>query len=964
MAKTTTNGLRQKPLQSQNQPGDVMDVDTDPFNLPPSTLAAQLVNNITSIRRPSYRTPSDSFSTLVFEIKKFEDLPEESKVGEPLILHDRRTVYVLTIAILDKLSSTSSDPFAEPDQAGLAIDALVTAITATPVILVREAEEGDLVDTGRGIPLWLWLWPRLLRLVGKHGTDALWDKIAGFFKAAFEAVKGQQSEFWGLERKWLAYLRHCADAALHHIEHTKVAKLPLDSIGDDIAFQYGENILKERCSYELKGGADAFHQADILFMVFSELFCSPAPVVAKSEDINELNAHALWIFESFLELRIKAVTAGVYTDQQEEVKTCSTSINTVHRILIALERQLTDAVKRKGYRVLTHLIDELISYKSPFREAVSIMDLCSILVDLSAVCNQSTSLSRFVSMRLLPGLRHVVISMQEESQRAGGEQSTEILDLLKCFVLLEQRCQSAQAFDIGSLKTDRHISHDTLSKQLHSLNLEIEEQEPVDKEQRRSKRQKVETLPKSLMMQIIEKMDGYLQLQNATNDDELCQIATGNFLKLTESRKCEVIELLGCIPCSAARTLTVQWDRARMIDDSECTVCDLGEEYVATEDTTNSLQDMGGRVVTVLAGIIKTPEFERSQKPRILAMITLRKFALHFDIPRLVDLEQSELAKWCFSSLKSKMRELRITAGRTLPAFLRDSDDALMSQRNRVLALDGLKQISEGCPTHLIETLVLAWGQIAAVSKNRELNFALLRLVEYLGHSFEVVVAAASNEILNTAEAHGVSVQQLFSPFWSTIAYVAVKDLQKRPQLTQSMADLLEMTIPDLLVNTQIHAVPWLVLENGRDVLARISQARGDADEGQVIVDNLAIIMSRLLTQNKPDIEEYIIEVIQSYSLRFDSNEFTVYLRSAAVMIAADLLKQAGEESENNPSRVGLNFNHPVLVLTHFEGKTCTQLPRKSMYQPKCFKKQETSDRHLPRAAWPWNHVTFLRCTQ
>ena len=188
------------------------------------------------------------------------------------------------------------------------------------------------------------------------------------------------------------------------------------------------------------------------------------------------------------------------------------------------------------------------------------------------------------------------------------------------------------------------------------------------------------------------------------------------------------------------------------------------------------------------------------------------------------------------------------------------------------------------------------------MSKNRELNFALLRLVEYLGHSFEVVVAAASNEISNTAEAHGVSVQQLFSPFWSTIAYVAVKDLQKRPQLTQSMADLLEMTIPELLVNTQIHAVPWLVLENGRDVLARISQARGDADEGQVIVDNLAIIMSRLLTQNKSDMEEYIIDVIQSYSLRFDRNEFTVYLRSAAVMIAADLLKQAGEESENNPS--------------------------------------------------------------
>ena len=173
MVKTTTNGLRQKPLQSQKQLVDTMDLDTDPYNLPPSTLAAQLVNNITSTRQPSYRTPSDPFSTLVYEIKKFEDLPEEDKVGESLIVHNRRTVYVLTTAILDRLSSTSSDPFAEPGQAGLAIDALITAITATPVILVREAEEGDLVDTGRGIPLWLWLWPRLLRLVGDRKSTRL-----------------------------------------------------------------------------------------------------------------------------------------------------------------------------------------------------------------------------------------------------------------------------------------------------------------------------------------------------------------------------------------------------------------------------------------------------------------------------------------------------------------------------------------------------------------------------------------------------------------------------------------------------------------------------------------------------------------------------------------------------------------------------------------------------------------------
>lgn len=879
-----------------------MDVDSsNPYEAPPSTLAAQLVNNISSTQKPSNRSPSDSFSTLVIDIKTFEAAPDSTKTEEALISHNRRTVYILTIAILDKLNSSSSDAFAEPEQAGLAIDALITAIAATPAILVRVAEDDDLVDTGKGIPLWLWLWPRLLRLVGKSGTGALWDKIVELFKAAFKAIRRPGGEFWGLERRWLAYLRHCADAALHRIEAKEVARLPLHSIGEDIAFHDEENVLRDQCSYELPGGSDAFHQADDLFMVLVELFCSPAPVVAKSEDVNELNGHAIWIFESFLELRTKAARALIYADQQEEVMTCSTSINTVHRMLIALERQLTNAVKRKGYRVLMHLLDELISYKSPFSAAVLQMDFCSILIDLAAVCESSSSLSRFVILRLIPGLQYFVVGTMP------GNTQTEFGDLLRCFELLKVTCENALimgARPTAPPEQGTSVHSKDLTKQLRSLSLEIP-RTPSNDDEPQTKRQKLE--PKSLLAQITETAYALLGLQDASDVTVLRQTAVDNFSSLTESKKSEVMETLGHIPCAAAGTVVVTWDRAGKIEDSECSVCDLMEESVSDKDTKfldNLINDVEERAIAVLSSLVKTPDFERSQRSRILAMVTLRKFALHFEAPVLLNLEQSELANWCFSSLKSTVRELRITAGRTLPAFLRDNNDSHMSQRNRVLALDGLKQISDGCSMHLVETLVLAWGQIAAVSKNRELNFALLRLVEYLGHSYEVIVAAASNEIMNTAEAHGVSIQQLFSPFWSTIAYNVVKDLQTRPQLTQSVADLLELTIPDLLVATQVHTLPWLVLENGRGVIARISQARGDADEGEVLVRNLAIITSRLLTQSRADIEEYVVEVMQSYGLNIDGSELQVYLRSAAVMIASDLLKMAGEESDNNPSRV------------------------------------------------------------
>jgi len=74
-------------------------------------------------------------------------------------------------------------------------------------------------------------------------------------------------------------------------------------------------------------------------------------------------------------------------------------------------------------------------------------------------------------------------------------------------------------------------------------------------------------------------------------------------------------------------------------------------------------QDPSHEGIAILKSLICLPEFEESRKPRIIAMMTLRNFAMHFSESSFLDLEKSILGQWCLRSLHSSVRELRVCAG-------------------------------------------------------------------------------------------------------------------------------------------------------------------------------------------------------------------------------------------------------------------------------------------------------------
>lgn len=317
--------------------------------------------------------------------------------------------------------------------------------------------------------------------------------------------------------------------------------------------------------------------------------------------------------------------------------------------------------------------------------------------------------------------------------------------------------------------------------------------------------------------------------------------------------------------------------------------------------------------VKILENILATTAFQESGKPRVQAMMTLRSFIEHFRLDYLIDLEKSAAGQWCLKSLQSSLRELRIAAGRTLPLFLFGTADSQIATNNRSNALDILRQISKNSAPQLTETCILAWGQVGRAANDHELNLVLLRLVEYLGDSNQFVSSLAFNEILLLAEARKTRVALLFSPFWRSIAPVVVKDLQSRPQSAQLMADALSMSVADLLITTQAHTLPWLVLTKRRDAIIKIAEARGDEDPKNpwrlcFENTNMAPIMACLLVQNVPDLEAFCMTLMKNVSPHFKDLDLLDLLRIEPIGIALELLKSAGEVDSSKKSRVCITF--------------------------------------------------------
>lgn len=381
-----------------------------------------------------------------------------------------------------------------------------------------------------------------------------------------------------------------------------------------------------------------------------------------------------------------------------------------------------------------------------------------------------------------------------------------------------------------------------------------------------------------------------------------------SFPAANEAVRCSVIELLARIPCAADNSLSFTSVGQRNM---QCSFCSTAEKAVPRPPYTDPASvALAGSIFTKL---ICLPAFRESRRPRVTAMIALRRVILHSMSPDMLDLEKSAAGQWCLSTLQSSVRELRIAAGRAITLFLRpgvSQDGVQILNRNTANALGFLRSISDKNEPSINETSLMAWGQLGRVVSDEGLNLVLVKMLDFLGHQNPIVSAVALNEITNLAASRRTTPRRLLEPFWRSLAYSTVKDMLTRPQTTQMVADLLRTSVTELLLLIQSHALPWLVLHGKKDIIHKFAEARRDEHLQNMFLDesNLSAILARLFVQDEANIERFAMSALTDACPTFSATALAEVLRTSPVMTILELLRMSVDEDESTKASVSAPY--------------------------------------------------------
>ncbi|KAF4435407.1 putative UVSB PI-3 kinase [Fusarium austroafricanum] len=801
---------------------------------PPSTLAAQLVENISASTKSSKSDENSELKGFFAIIQRVKDDPMLLKTPEDRVEHNHMLIYVYSRAVLEGIRL--DDPFLDRAQVrteGLkAINFLRFSVKETPAVLRHRVSGQEYMFRGQE-PLWVWLLPQLLRLLGHSQCLELTEAIEGFIQYTMLII-AQNWTLWDMSHEILFYLRTIASHIIQRLQD---------------------------------------------------------PLVVPSME------------ESFKGLSLPPQLAlGRYVDKNSPLTTQLTY--SVDRMPQALQ-QLVSLCNAMAYPLLS--TDEAFGTVISFSEtAVWLIDA---LGDIRVVQTRYGDAFPASSLHVLQVTQHIERAL---SRKKGISASIH----KKAVTLMVLLC--------GEIAT-----------RLNPLPMP----DLVDEETRRTYCVALAIITEA---SVNDRSIGRLAISSLIDESSMfyTSLPEGTdiwhrdiFPTIDETRQCLVLDLLSRIPCVA---------------DSE------SRNTLPTCSTSHSAIIHKSRVESLFTKLIRLPALAESRRPRVAAMMALRRVILHCEDTELLNLETSRLGQWCLQSLNSSVRELRIAAGRVLatfsltrpepillsmvlaarPAEPNDTRNQRVNQvqapspngnfhpnatsgtspmkrqdlisRNRKNSIAFLKSTSDKNQSNLTETFIMAWSQLGTVVWEHELNLVLIKLLEYLGSSNNIVSACAFNELLNLADARRVTPRRLFEPFWPNLAYMATKDMVQRPQMSRNIAELLQVSVNELLLLIQTHALPWLVLDKQKDVIQKIAEARQESEIWLPLIDpaNLAATVALLLIQDTEDIAGFAKSRLDELSTHFQTEPLVNLLQVEPVLTVIELLKAAGDTDESRKAPV------------------------------------------------------------
>ena len=170
---------------------------------PPSTLAARLVENSRS-SRPDDISELKRLSVIIESVK---NNPAVLETDEQRLEHNHMLIYVCGGVVLESLKW--EEPFEDRvklrDEALKAISFLNVTIRETPKVLGCTTDGKTFASRGKE-PLWLWILPKVLKLLGYSKSLALTSAIETLFQHIL-FLTSQESSLWELGTSLMRYFQ-------------------------------------------------------------------------------------------------------------------------------------------------------------------------------------------------------------------------------------------------------------------------------------------------------------------------------------------------------------------------------------------------------------------------------------------------------------------------------------------------------------------------------------------------------------------------------------------------------------------------------------------------------------------------------------------------------------------------------------------------------------------------------------
>ncbi|KAF2206005.1 hypothetical protein GQ43DRAFT_427658 [Delitschia confertaspora ATCC 74209] len=897
-------GSTQRPMREQSQNGGA----------PPSTIAAQIVNNAAQ-HEPEKKVV---FGQLL------QEYLNDPSTDEPSSQLNAQLISVVAEAGLDSL--LQDNPFALDLLIPQALDSLAViklTIQRNPQLLSSLGE-----DPASQPPLFIWLFAKLLGLLSHPDLGPIQPQLQDLLITCLRVLY-QKSDTWQNEVSLLQLYQSCVDTIITGLD----AANSLSGIGGS---SFKVVLPPSSCISEL--WPESQHHVAVSQG-------SQRTITSKPQAIST-SFSLIEIILSAGETKGKCNARASSFDQclPWALDSCSKLWRSFKLWTTARERDRSyDGVEAAFMQVLgTVLISFAASTLGGAASMKTAFFLSSNLSDVLSTCS-TTPYSAANQSRLARLLCRVRLQLEQcwatppNGIPRGRDLPLLIADALEPHVF--RVCQNLTGFNVlhkdlqlalclwtspgdwpESVNTLRNSLYFdeiplTADEQLHQQFLPLIkafQQTNILEEERPAKRRKVGRCVGDADHKAIYKH--FVSILNGSHSDPLVLGLAGlhnsiieRYQKLDEEGRCNLLAAFEKIACAGSRCIEAIEDETSLWDNLPCSLCD-GSQKLDRNSIPTFWNDTGSGedwkdVIAALLAITQIDEFETSTKPRVLMAFAIRRIFNHISDPDYLDLENCALGQWCVRNTNNTHkapRELRIAAGQAVATFLRDDLPKEMKRKNRMNTLAFLQTLSKRDVFSEQETIIRTFGEAARVCGEEELPLILLQLVEYLGHPNAFICGVAYNELDSIAEAFQTSTGELLRPWWRAIAPAVVKDLQSCPQKAQQLSDLLGMSVNQMLLLTQTETLPLLVLTKRKEVLQRIATARGTPIEILCMLPhkNLAGILALLLSQPVTNVKKAAADAINAVAPRLEElgHDLPALVKMEPVLVACELLKMAAED--------------------------------------------------------------------